>query len=143
MLFYIPPFSCNQENTSRCHFWCGVRPERSSSLCRKAEVRARSVAVAPGEAVVCQTNEMGAWVGTDPCYILVQHSRGRRFRDPPAGSVLEEHDRTDQPNSSRNPRSRSGLLERGRQGPRCDCTNPRMSDLEGGVHIAVLFVGRP
>ena len=114
MLFYIPPFTRNQANPSRCNFWCKVRPEWWSPPCRKAEVQARSVAVTPDKAAVSQTNEMCAWIAIDTCCILVRRSRTRRFRDPPAGSVLEEHDRTDQSNPSRSPRSPSGLLGYGR-----------------------------
>jgi hypothetical protein len=94
-------------------------------------------------AEVRQTNESNVGIVTDVCCDLVRRSRTRCFRDPPPDSVLEEQHCTGQPDPSRNPRSRSGLLEsrgRGRQRSRCNRTHPRMPGLEGGVHIAVIFV---
>ena len=58
LLFYIPPFTCNQEDPSRCNIWCKVRPERWNVPCRKADLRARSFAVTPDKAAVGQTNEV-------------------------------------------------------------------------------------
>ena len=56
---------------------------------------------------------------------------------------MQEQDRPNQPDPSRSPYSRSGLLGRGLQRRRCGHANPRMPDLEGGVCVACLFVDRP
>ena len=116
---------------------------RSAVLCRKAEGEAYRISVTPDKAEVSQTIGIGAWVVTNMRCTLVRCSRARHSRDPPPDSVMEERSHWNQPNPSRNPRSPSGLFGYTQERSKHNRVDPRVPDLEAGIHVPVFFVDRP